>query len=62
LEIADTVNAAVVEATVRYYLVSEKRRKRIGYQNKEPVSYQVFQQRLPLEVISKKVGQPVSSK
>ena len=57
LEVADTGNAAVVEATVRYYLVNEKRRKRIGYENKEPVSYQVFQERLPLEVTLKKVDQ-----
>lgn len=37
---------AAVEAVVRYFLVDEKRRKRIGYDNKEATSYEVFRQRI----------------
>jgi len=35
-----------VEAVVRYFLVDEKRRKRIGYDKKEATSYEVFRQRV----------------
>jgi len=35
-----------VEAVVRYHLLAEKRRKRIGYENKEPIAYEVFRQKL----------------
>ncbi len=31
-----------LEATVRYHLLDEQRRKRIGYKPKEPISYEVF--------------------
>jgi hypothetical protein len=37
-----------VEAVVRYHLLDEKRRKRIGYDNKEPIAYDVFRQTIPL--------------
>ena len=37
-----------VEAVVRYHLLDEKRRKRIGYKNKAPIAYEVFRQELPL--------------
>ena len=37
---------ATVEAVVRYFLVDEKRRKRIGYDKKEATSYEVFRQRV----------------
>lgn len=40
--------AKFVEADVHYYLVDEKRRKRINYQNKEPLHYEVFRQRIEL--------------
>jgi hypothetical protein len=39
---------AVVEAVVRYHLLDEKRRRRIGYENSEPIAYDVFRQRLVL--------------
>jgi len=45
---ADMDRAAVVEATVRYGLVEENRRRRIGYQNREPISYEVFRRRIEL--------------
>jgi hypothetical protein len=39
---------AVAEAIVRYHLLNESRRRRIGYENREPVSYEVFRQKLSL--------------
>jgi Cytochrome c554 and c-prime len=33
---------AAVEAIVRYHLLDERRRKRIGYENKDPIFYEVF--------------------
>ena len=44
-ELPDNSTLAV---TVRYHLLDEKRRKRIGYQNSTPISYPVFQQSVPL--------------
>ncbi len=41
-------DSAAVEAVVRYHLLDEKRRKRIGYDNKEPIAYDVFRQTIPL--------------
>jgi len=38
--------AAFVEAQVNYHLLDEKRRKRINYENKEPIAYEVFRSRL----------------
>lgn len=40
--------AKFVEADVRYYLVDEKRLKRISYQSKIPLNYEVFRKRIPL--------------
>ena len=34
--------------TVRYHLLDETRRKKIGYQNSTPISYPIFQQSIPL--------------
>ena len=39
---------AAVEAVVRYFLVDERRRKRIGYEDKEATFHEVFRQRIPL--------------
>jgi len=39
---------AAVEAVVRYHLLDETRRRRIGYENQEPIAYEVFRQRLAL--------------
>lgn len=39
---------AVLEAVVRYHLLAESRRKRIGYDNQEPIAYEVFKQRVRL--------------
>ena len=35
-----------VEAVVRYHLLDEKRRRRIGYENREPIAYEIFRQEL----------------
>jgi hypothetical protein len=43
-----TSEPAAVEAVVRYHLLDEKRRKRIGYDNKDPIAYDVFRQTIPL--------------
>jgi len=40
--------AVAVEAQVRYHLLDEKRRRRIGYENKEPIAYDVFRARIAL--------------
>ncbi len=39
---------AVLEAVVRYFLVDEKRRKLIGYEDKDATSYEVFRRRIAL--------------
>jgi len=44
----DAVEADAVEAVVRYALVNKKRLERIGYKNKEALSYEVFRKRLTL--------------
>ena len=48
LDIPDRDGAFTVEATVRYHLLDEKRRRRIGYENTEPIAYEVFSKRLPI--------------
>lgn len=49
IDISDNDNAVAVEAVVRYHLLDEKRRERIGYANKEPIAYDVFRQRIVLQ-------------
>jgi hypothetical protein len=40
--------AVAVEAQVQYHLLDEDRRRRIGYENKEPIAYDVFRARISL--------------
>ncbi|MCX7167719.1 MAG: multiheme c-type cytochrome [Rhodocyclales bacterium] len=40
--------AVTVEAQVQYHLLNEDRRRRIGYENKEPIAYDVFRARIGL--------------
>ncbi len=47
LDVPADRKTASVEAVVRYFLVDEARRKRIGYDNTEPLSYEVFRSVLP---------------
>ena len=37
-----------LDIMVRYHLLDEARRRRIGYENREPISYAVFQRSIPL--------------
>ncbi len=46
--VAGKYTPAAVEAVVRYFLVDEKRRKRIGYDKKEATSYEVFRQHVTI--------------
>lgn len=39
---------ATLEVVVRYHLLDESRRKRIGYRNAQPIAYAVFQRTVPL--------------
>ncbi|GMR08617.1 MAG: hypothetical protein BMS9Abin26_1623 [Gammaproteobacteria bacterium] len=48
LEVPRDSKAVKVEAEIRYYLVAEKRRKRIGYENKAPLNYEVFRKQIRL--------------
>jgi hypothetical protein len=41
-------SVAFVEARVNYHLLDETRRKRIDYQNREPIHYPVFQQKIAI--------------
>ncbi len=40
--------AGSLEVTVSYHLLEEARRKRIGYQNREPIHYPIYLRRFPL--------------
>jgi len=33
---------AILDVTVRYHLLDEARRKRIGYENREPITYPIY--------------------
>lgn len=48
LDEADLAEAVAVEAVVRYGLVGERRRRRIGYENETPIHYVVFHEQIPL--------------
>jgi hypothetical protein len=37
-----------LEVTVMYHLLDEKRRRRIGYENKEPIAYTIYRDAIPL--------------
>ena len=37
-----------LDATVRYHLLDEKQRKKIGYENKEPIAYPVYHENIAL--------------
>ena len=50
IEISDSQKAVSVEAVVRYHLLDEKRRKRIAYENKTPIAYDVFRKKITLDI------------
>jgi Cytochrome c554 and c-prime len=39
---------SVIDVTVRYHLLDEKQRKKIGYENKEPIAYPIYNKRITL--------------
>ena len=55
-KVSNNAGAAIVEAIVRYHLLDEKRRKRIAYQNKEPISYEVYRKKISLDEIPQGAG------
>lgn len=40
---------AVLDVTVRYHLLDERRRKRIGYENREPIAYPIYEESISLK-------------
>lgn len=44
----DSGSPATLDVKVRYHLLDEKRKKRIGYKNTEPINYIIYQKELPL--------------
>lgn len=50
IELSDPDKAVSVEAVVRYHLLDEKRRQRIAYENKTPIAYDVFRQKIALDI------------
>lgn len=50
IELTKSSKAIGVEAIVRYHLLDEKRRQRIGYENKTPIAYDIFRQKITLDI------------
>jgi len=46
LDVPSKADVAAVEAVVSYHLLEERRRKRIAYENKEPISYEIFRKKI----------------
>ena len=38
----------IIDITVRYHLLEEKQRKKIGYENNEPIAYPIYNERIIL--------------
>lgn len=51
---SDYPAASAVEASVRYHLLAESRRKRIGYENADPIAYDVYRKRVPVNSLREK--------
>ncbi|MBU0480102.1 MAG: hypothetical protein KKG47_03255 [Proteobacteria bacterium] len=45
LKLEDVAARRVLDVTVRYHLLDEARRKRIAYDNQEPISNPLYQRR-----------------
>ncbi len=41
--------ASVLDVTLRYHLLDEARRKRIGYENKEPIAYPIYKKYINID-------------
>jgi hypothetical protein len=44
----DPAAPTAIDVTVRYHLLDEARRKKIGYNNVEPIAYPIYHKRIPL--------------
>ncbi|NOY52663.1 MAG: hypothetical protein GXP58_03475 [Deltaproteobacteria bacterium] len=44
-----TPRPAALKIVVKYHLLDEKRRARIGYENKEPIAYTLYEKNLPID-------------
>jgi hypothetical protein len=53
LEVPVDSSAVKVEAEIRYHLLAESRRKRIGYENRTPINYSVFREQIALQKSNK---------
>jgi hypothetical protein len=49
---------AALDVTVRYHLLDEARRRRIGYQNIEPIAYPIYHDVIPLIVKPRESQEP----
>jgi hypothetical protein len=49
LEVPVDSRAVKIEAEIRYHLLAESRRKRIGYENTTPINYAVFRKQILLQ-------------
>lgn len=53
LDIPNDSEAVKVEAEIRYHLLAESRRQRIGYQNQTPIDYEIFRKEVSLLATNK---------
>ncbi len=49
LEVPGNSAAVKVEAEIRYHLLAESRRQRIGYENKTPIHYEIYRKQISLK-------------
>lgn len=49
IDAASNSTAVVVQAVVRYHLLEESRRQRIGYENETPIHYEIFRKEISLQ-------------
>lgn len=50
LQVPANSKTVKVEAVVKYHLLNEARRKRIGYENKTPINYEIFRKQILLSI------------
>jgi len=53
LTIDNDSEVAYVDAEVRYHLLDEARRRRIGYENQTPIHYPVFHQQITITSLTR---------
>ncbi len=55
LVIPGNSRAVKVEATIRFHLLDESRRKRINYQNTTPINYEVFRKEIEMQPTNREI-------